>query len=113
MGPCFDGGSQWCDHGFMRAPNLRTRLGGDPRINLRVLHSLGLQIAQSRSYLYASGPKVGSTCILGALGIADPEDHGKARGSCQVPDDLPLRSASRAAAEDPDGGALSVVIFKN
>ena len=30
--------------------------------------SLGLQIAQSRSYLYTLGPKVGSIYILGALG---------------------------------------------
>ena len=30
--------------------------------------TLGLQIAQSRSYLYTLGPKVGIICILGALG---------------------------------------------
>ena len=30
--------------------------------------SLGLQIAQSRSYLYTLGPKVGNIYILGALG---------------------------------------------
>ena len=29
--------------------------------------SLGLQIAQSRSYLWPFGPKVGSICILGAI----------------------------------------------
>ena len=30
--------------------------------------SLGLQIAQSRPYLYTLGPKVGIICIHGALG---------------------------------------------
>ena len=30
--------------------------------------SLGLQIAQSRSYMYTLGPKVGIVYILGALG---------------------------------------------
>ena len=31
--------------------------------------TLGLQIAQSRSYLYTLGPKVGIIYILGALGL--------------------------------------------
>ena len=33
------------------------------------IFALGLQIAQSRSYLYTLGPKVGSIYILGALGL--------------------------------------------
>ena len=35
----------------------------------RVSITLGLQIAQSRSYLYTLRPKVGIICILGALGL--------------------------------------------
>ena len=31
--------------------------------------TLGLQIAQSRYYLQTLDPKVGTICILGALGI--------------------------------------------
>ena len=37
-------------------------------ITLRPTTTLGLQIAQSRSYLCTLGPKVGIICILGALG---------------------------------------------
>ena len=33
------------------------------------IHTLGLQIAQSRYYLQTLDPKVGTICILGALGI--------------------------------------------
>ena len=36
---------------------------------LSVSPTVGLQIAQSRSYLYTLGPKVGSISILGALGF--------------------------------------------
>ena len=32
-------------------------------------YTLGLQIAQSRSYLQTLSPKVGTICILGTLGI--------------------------------------------
>ena len=33
------------------------------------MHTLGLQIAQSRAYLYTLGPKVGLIYMLGASGI--------------------------------------------
>ena len=32
-------------------------------------HALGLQIAQSRYYIQTLGVKVGTICILGALGV--------------------------------------------
>ena len=37
--------------------------------NLGLGFALGLQIAQSRYYLQTLDPKVGTTCILGALGL--------------------------------------------
>ena len=39
------------------------------RIRMWYIVSLGLQIAQSRSYLHTLGPKVGIIYILGALGF--------------------------------------------
>ena len=49
-------------------------IGGGP---LFFCLSLGLQIAQSKSYLETSGPKVGTICILGALGYVFLGDLGK------------------------------------
>ena len=43
-------------------------------------YTLGLQIVQSRSYLYTLGPKVGIIYILGALGICF-EEHRFTRPS--------------------------------
>ena len=45
-------------------------MGGSRKgLGFRVRVTLVLQIAQSRSYLETLGPKVGTICILGALGL--------------------------------------------
>ena len=56
-------------------------LTGDPNLEnypqnkyfgLKVPISLGLQVAQSRYYLQTLDPKVGTICILEALGYRNP-----------------------------------------
>ena len=62
-------------HGLYQRPCIeRSCLG-------RRLHTLGLQIAQSRSYLYTLGPEVGNIYILGALGIRKKELKKKTKKS--------------------------------
>ena len=46
--------------------------------------ALGLQIAQSRSYLYTLGPKVGIIYLLGALGYLGPDMEFKGLSATSV-----------------------------
>ena len=58
----------WC---LMRSPFTHRKSGANPEVldpKLQVI-TLGLQIAQSRYYLQTLDPKVGTICILGALGL--------------------------------------------
>ena len=54
----------------MSSPSLLLPCGFvHPNVDPTDLHSLGLQIAQTRPYLHTLGPKVGIIYIHGALGI--------------------------------------------
>ena len=75
--PCMAFGTRVLKHwvlgpsgqGFPEFPKAPEVWGPLPRSPLGSRTTLGLQIAQSRSYLYTLGPEVGIIHILGALGL--------------------------------------------
>ena len=96
--------------GLLDPPDPWLVMDGDVRTRT---HSHGLQIAQSRSYLYTFGPKVGNiyilgTYILGALGIyihryVEPDSSQSSRdpGSISYPFVRPPESGLGYWVESP------------